>query len=59
MAASKPRTFKVLTGLNYGDTRREPGDIVNDIPAKSVTWLLRDGAIELVEDKKPTTRRES
>lgn len=47
MAAKK---YEVLTGLNYGQTRREPGDIADDIPAKSVAWLLESGAIRLVKD---------
>lgn len=45
--------YRVLTGLNYPvkgeDVRREPGDIADDIPPKSVTWLLRQGHIEEVE----------
>lgn len=40
--------YKVLIGLNYGDTRREPGDIVSDIPKQSIPWLLEQGAIEVV-----------
>lgn len=29
--------------------RVEPGEIVSDIPAASIPWLLADGKIELVE----------
>lgn len=39
--------FKVLTGLDYPPDRRvEAGDIVEDLPAKSVKWLLDQGLIE-------------
>lgn len=45
--------YRVLTGMNYpvgGEiVRREPGDVVEDIPPKSVGWLLRQGHIEEVE----------
>lgn len=47
--AGKAKQYEVLVGLNYGDTRKEPGDIADDIPAKSVTWLLDQGAIRPVE----------
>lgn len=44
------RPYRVLVGLNYPaaglDKRAEPGDIVTDLPAKSITWLLADGYIE-------------
>lgn len=49
MAAVKPRTFRVLIGLNYGDVRREPGDVADDIPPRDVTWLLDQGIIEPVK----------
>lgn len=42
--------YRVLTGLDYpvkGEYKRaEPGDIVDDIPEKSIGWLLRQGHIE-------------
>lgn len=41
--------YRVLIGMNYPpDKRAEPGDIVTDLPAKSVSWLLEQGCIELV-----------
>lgn len=44
--------YRVVRGLNYPpDRRAEPGDIVDDLPAKSVPWLLKDGDIEKVEPK--------
>lgn len=48
--------YRVLAGLDYrapdGTLRRaEPGDVVDDLPATSVGWLLRKGAIEdAIED---------
>ncbi len=47
---SAKKKYRVLTGLNYGDKRAEVDDVVDDIPAKSVTWLLEQGHIEEVED---------
>ena len=51
VAGSKPKAtdgFRVLVGINYGpgDTRAEPGDVVTDIPAKSITWMLAQNIIE-------------
>jgi hypothetical protein len=37
--------YKVLVGLNYGATRREPGDVCSDIPQQSIGWLLEQGCI--------------
>lgn len=51
-------TYKVLTGLNYGNKRVEAGEVVSDIPAASVRWLTEQKLVELVEgktfSKKPT-----
>jgi hypothetical protein len=44
-------TYKVLTGLNYGNKRVEAGEVVSDIPATSVRWLTEQNMIELVESK--------
>lgn len=44
--------YRVLVGLNYGpdgSIRREPGDIVDDLPPKSVKWLLEQGLVEPAE----------
>lgn len=54
---------RVLVGLNYPpDKRAEPGDIVNDLPASSVKWLLAGGFIEEVDPKpskaKPTSKED-
>jgi hypothetical protein len=39
------KQYKVLVGLNYGATRREPGDVCSDIPQQSIGWLLEQGCI--------------
>lgn len=48
MAAGR-RQFRVLVGVNYGprDVRREPGELVDDIPATVVAAWLSEGVIEL------------
>jgi hypothetical protein len=47
------KAYEVLNGLNYpikgGEKRAEPGDVVTDLPAKSIDWLLDRGHIKLVE----------
>ena len=46
--------FRVLVGLNYGDKRAEPGQVLKDLPEKSVPWLLAQGFIERVKgEQKP------
>ena len=45
--------FRVNIGLNYGDVRREPGEIADDIPVQSRKWLLEQGHITLVRDAPP------
>jgi hypothetical protein len=41
----------VLVGLDYGNPskRVEAGEVVSDIPAKSVQWLLDQNLIEVVD----------
>lgn len=42
--------YRVLTGLSYPpDRRAEAGDIVDDLPSKSIKWLLVKGHIEEVK----------
>ena len=48
-------SYKVLVGLDYGDKRVEEGDVVSDIPSKSVAWLKEQGLIEDVEPVAPKT----
>lgn len=48
------KAFEVVTGLDYpvkGKERRaEPGDVVTDLPATSIEWLLDGGHIKPVEE---------
>ena len=44
-------SYVAKVGLNYltqaGQARRaEPGEVINDLPAKSLPWLLEQGLIE-------------
>jgi hypothetical protein len=52
--------YKVLTGIDYAGKRAEPGDVVSDLPNRSVSWLLEQGIVEKIEGKtespKPTKR---
>lgn len=51
--------YRVLTGLNYPpDKRAEIGDVVEDLPAQSVKWLLADGYIEDADKPKKTVAAE-
>lgn len=44
--------YRVLNGLSYPpDKRAEVGAIIDDLPSKSVKWLLRKGHIEEVAGK--------
>ena len=46
--------YRALVGLDYPPGKRaEPGDVVDDLPEKSVKWLLKDGLIEEVGEQKP------
>ena len=52
-------THKVLRGLTYEGRRAEVGDVVTDIPSKSVPWLKEQGLIEEVagqQSVKPSKR---
>lgn len=42
---TKSKRYRVVTGLDYNDRRAEPGDVVDDLPAKSVKWLTEQGHI--------------
>ena len=53
--------YEVLTGMDYrpnGDAsldeeRHEPGDIVDNLPEASVSWLLADGYIRPAPEAPP------
>lgn len=40
--------YRVNVGIDYAGKRAEPGDLVDDIPTRSVKWLLEQGIVEEV-----------
>lgn len=49
--------YRVLQGIDYPPNKRaEKGDVVDDLPAASVKWLLEIGAIE--DSSKPVAKTE-
>lgn len=43
--------YKVLVGLDYPPGKRaEAGDVVDDLPGKSIKWLRDEGIIEPVDE---------
>ena len=47
--------YRVLQGIDYPPNKRaEIGDVVEDLPATSIKWLLESGAIE--DSSKPATK---
>lgn len=46
-------TYRVLTGISYPPNKRaEAGDLVDDLPSRSIKWLAGSGAIEKVDSPK-------
>lgn len=47
-ATDKSGPWLVNVGINYppNDKRAEPGEVIDDLPAVCVAWMLRDGIIE-------------
>jgi hypothetical protein len=43
--------YKVLVGVDYAGKRAEPGDIISDLPPKSVGWLTEQGIVEKADGK--------
>jgi hypothetical protein len=42
--------YRVTTGLDYPPNKRaEAGDVVSDLPPKSIKWLREQGLIEQVD----------
>ncbi len=55
MVTAKPKSYRVLVGINYPPARRaEPDDIVDDLPVGSIPWLTEQGHIEPTAPKKET-----
>ena len=46
-------TYRVLIGIDYAGKRVEPGAVVGDLPAKSVSWLVAQGIVEKTDDIAP------
>lgn len=51
------KSYRALVGINYPDPKKpgsekriEAGAVVNDLPPKSLSWLLESKAIEEVSD---------
>ena len=42
--------FEALVGMNYAGKRAESGDVVSDLPTKSISWLVEQGHIVPVTD---------
>lgn len=40
--------YLVLKGISTPTARYEPGEVTDDIPGASITWLIEEGAIEHV-----------
>lgn len=48
--------YRVVRGLNYGpegSIRREPGEVIEDLPESSLPWLLEQGHV--VAEDEPAT----
>ena len=43
--------YRVLVGIEYASRRVEAGEVVDDIPAKSIKWLREQGLIESADGK--------
>jgi len=41
--------YRINVGLDYGDKRAESGDVVDDLPSKSLKWLVDQGMVELAD----------
>jgi len=44
-------TYKALTGLSYGNKTVKAGEVVDDVPAKSIKWLREQNLIVQVDGK--------
>jgi hypothetical protein len=51
-------TYRVLAGISYPPNKRaEVGDVVDDLPSRSIKWLVDTGCIEQVDTPKPKGKR--
>ena len=53
-------SYRILTGVEFGNPskRYEAGDVANDIPTKSVSWLLEQEIIELADGSSKAKKTE-
>lgn len=52
--------YRALVGLEYPPDRRvEAGQIVDDLPGKSVKWLLEQGLIEPANGKPADSKKDA
>jgi hypothetical protein len=52
--------YLAKVGLDYPPNKRvEAGDIVDDLPSKSIKWLREQDLIELVEGNAPAPDEET
>lgn len=48
--------YRAVVGIDYPPNKRvEAGELVSDLPATSIKWLLESGAIELADAKTKAT----
>lgn len=46
-------TYRVLAGISYPPNKRAAiGDVVDDLPSRSISWLVAAGCIEQVDSPK-------
>lgn len=43
--------YRALTGIEWANRRIEAGDVVDDLPAKSIKWLRESNLIEPADGK--------
>lgn len=52
--------YLAKVGLDYPPNKRaEAGDVIDDLPSKSIKWLREQGLIELVEGTLPSADEET
>lgn len=43
-------SYRVEVGLDYNGIRREPGDVVTDLPPESIDWLTAQHCITRITE---------
>ncbi len=49
--------YTVLSSLSYGDKTAAAGEVVDNIPPKSISWLLEQNHIAPVDSPKKSERK--